>query len=433
MARPFLIDFVLPLVKGGALHVGRPLGMRALERIARAAPIAPDPDVTDEPAAASRPAPSPADLRAGSELARARRSQISRLLPYADEPPLDWTSLRLGAAVHNLLALGHPEIAGRGLESRQERIAAAALELASVGAPTSMVDAVNRHSLLARLPDIARSDRTVHFWVGRRTFVGRVPPRRLTALPKLRNVRVDLVRRAWLREIGIPGPGRAAFLALNIASPLGEALDPLRLDPPMSWSRILPVLRFPELCRAVAGRALELGVRQSGEAFADALFRFASMQEPPGGLRVTADGVRFAIRFLAHLVWLDVLFAPASAAGSSSPSASSPFSSSFSSPSSSSSSSSSWSPSAFSPLSADSTADAGLDLPTVLVAAHRTSDALVWPPDVPRDGDLGRAFQVRLDAMAARVHQHRPPRLDAALSIAELAAARPTSPSISTR
>ena len=27
-------------------------------------------------------------------------------------------------------------------------------------------EAVNRHSLLARLPEIVRVDRTVHFWLG---------------------------------------------------------------------------------------------------------------------------------------------------------------------------------------------------------------------------------------------------------------------------
>jgi hypothetical protein len=44
-------------------------------------------------------------------------------------------------------------------------------------------------------------------WLGRQAFVGRVPPRRVTALPVLRRVRVEVVKRAWLREIGIPSLG----------------------------------------------------------------------------------------------------------------------------------------------------------------------------------------------------------------------------------
>jgi hypothetical protein len=301
------------------------------------------------------------------ELSRQRRQRIAELLPVAAAPPLDEVTLRLGAAAHNLLALGHPEIVGRGAEARQERIAAAATVLASAGPPRSVGEAVSRHSLLARLPEIVRSDRTVHFWVGRRSFVGRVPPRRITALPKLRSVRVELVRRTWLREIGIPAVGRAAFLALNLASPLGEALDPLRLEPPLAWSRILSVLRFPALCRAVVGRALDLGVGLAGEAFADALFRFASLQEPAGGMVASAEALRFAIRFLAHLIWVDLLF--------------------------------------------------GAPAP----AEARTAPELVWPPDLPRSGDLGRAFAARLDAMAARVAAHSPARLDVALGIAVLA------------
>ncbi len=392
MARRFASEFLLPLVKGGALHVGRPLGPRAVERIGVgllgvgvggcAAGAA-----ENSAAAAELPAVERQALR---ELAGYRRQRIAELLPAVEAPVLDVVDLRLGAAIHNLLALGHPEIAGRGVEWRQDRIAAAATTLAGAGAPRSVGEAVNRHSLLARLPEIVRSDRTVHFWVGRRTFIGRVPPKRITALPKLRNVHVDLVRRGWLREVGIPAVGRPAFLALNLASPLGEALDPLRLEPPLAWSRVLAVLRFPALCRAVAGRALDLGVRRAGEAFADALFRFASLQEPTGGVLATGEALRFAIRFLAHLVWLDLLFGErARDAG------------------------------------ADPSADFGVELPVVLVAARRTSEDLVWPHDLPRDGDLGRAFASRLDAMAARVAAQSPPRFESALGIAELASESP--------
>jgi hypothetical protein len=397
MARRFVSEFLLPLVKGGALHVGRPLGTRAVERIgttlfaARVEPGAEGAEGAEsgemgelaEPVGAALPL---SERQALVELARYRRQRIAELLPTTRSPPIDEVTLRLGAAVHNLLALGHPEIAGRGFEGRQERIAAAATTLAGAGPPRSVLEAVNRHSLLARLPEIARSDRTVHFWVGRRVFVGRVPPRRITALPRLRNVHVDLVRRGWLREIGIPAVGRAAFLALNLASPLGETLDPLRLEPPLAWSRILAVLRFPALCRAVAGRALELGVQRAGEAYADALFRFASLQEPPGGVPATGEALRFAIRFLAHLVWLDLLFGSRSGAASAEPAA-----------------------------------DFGIDLPVVLVAAQRRSEDLVWPSDLPRDGDLGRAFASRLELMAGKVGAQNPPRFESALGIAALA------------
>ena len=157
---------------------------------------------------------------------------------------------------------------------------------------------MNRHSLLARLPEIVRVDRTVHFWLGQQTFVGRRPPPRVTALPALRRVRIEATSRSWLREIGIPVVGRQAFLALNVASPLGEALDPLRLDPPIAWGRILPVLRVSRRWRASSpGRRSAIGVERAGDALADALYRFASFHDPPAGRRRVArsGGVRGAV------------------------------------------------------------------------------------------------------------------------------------------
>jgi len=268
-----------------------------------------------------------------------------------------------------------------------------------VGAPRSASEAVNRHSLLARLPEIVRVDRTVHFWLGRQTFVGRRVPPRVTALPTLRRVRVEQTSRSWLREIGIPVVGRQAFLALNVASPLGEALDPLRLEPPIAWGRILPVLRFPTLARVVAGQAVAIGVDRSGDALADALYRFASFHDPPPGqpgIDASPEAIAFALRFLAHVVWLDVLFGT----------------------------------SAERPESADidRSLEPGVDLAVMLTAASRTARTLVWPADVADSGDLADAFKARLDALAKRAHIHGMPRYSAAVGIAELAAAPTTSP-----
>ena len=256
--RRFVSDFLLPLVRGGALRIGRPLAPEVIEDAMRELPLV--------------------DRDAIEELGRQRRTVAARHLPSATVPPFDDTSLRLGAALHNLLALGHPALAIPLSGPRQERIAAAALELASAGTPASATEAVHRHSLLARVSEIVRVDRTVHFWLGRQSFVGRTPPRRVTALPGLRRVRIEHQSRGWLREIGIPLVGRRAFLALNVASPLGEAIDPLRLDPPVAWGRILPALRFPMIARVVAGRAVEIGVDRAGDALADALYRFAGFQ-----------------------------------------------------------------------------------------------------------------------------------------------------------
>ena len=386
MARRFVLEFLLPLVRGGALRVGRPLGPRAVAR------------VTEAVARATRD-PTDDEAEPIAMLGAGRRAVAGRHLPSAVAPPLDEVTVRLGAALHDLLALAHPDLAGPGIGRRQQQIASAALELASVGSPSSAREAVNRHSLLARIPEIVRVDRTVRFWLGHQTFVGRTPPGRIMALPSLRRVRVDRASRSWLREIGIPAVGRRAFLALNVASPLGEALDPLRLDPPLGWGRILPVLRFPPVARAVAGAAVEIGVDRAGDALAGALYRFAGMHDPPFGLPASEESVAFALRFLAHLVWLDVLYGvdPDRARAAR-------------------------------PAQVGVGPELGLELAVVVTAAARTRRSLVWPDDVPATSDLGQAFGARLEAIGARATAAGSPRLAAALSIADFAAAPVTRP-----
>ena len=368
--RPFVSDFLLPVVRGGPAHVGRPLGFSAVARLMRDLPLNDDGVL--------------------AKLAACRTAIATRVSPVAMPPPLDETTMRLGAALHDLLALGHPGLGG-GRSRRAERVAAAALELASIGAPPTAREAVNRHSLLARLPEIVRVDRTVHYWLGRQTYLGRKPPPRVTSMPRLRRVRIEETSRSWLREIGIPVVGRQAFLALNVASPLGEALDPLRLDPPVAWGRILPVLRFPTLARVVAGQAVVAGVDRSGDALADALYRFASFHDPPPGIDASPDAVAFALRFLAHIVWLDVLFGGRRAADKAES------------------------------TDIDHSLEPGVDLAVMMTAAARTARTLVWPADVPDSGDLADAFRSRLDALAGRAHIHGMPRYAAAAGIAELA------------
>ena len=381
--RRFVSDFLLPVVRGGAAHVSRPLGLDAVTRMLSDLPIV--------------------EGAALEQLAACRVARATRVSPVVTPPPFDETSLRLGAALHDLLALGHPELGG-SRSRRADRVAAAALELASIGAPATAREAVNRHSLLARLPEIVRVDRTVHFWLGRQTFVGRRPPPRVTSMPKLRRVRIEQTSRSWLREIGIPVVGRQAFLALNVASPLGEALDPLRLDPPVAWGRILPVLRFPALARIVAGQAVGVGIDRSGDALADALYRFASFHDPPAGVDASPEAVAFAVRFLAHIVWLDVLFEHAPEKPES--------------------------PDSDRIDRIDRTLEPGVDLAVMLTAASRTARTLVWPADIPDTGDLADAFRARLDALAKRAHIHGMPRYAAAAGIAELAAAPATRPDV---
>jgi len=352
---PFVSRFLLPLVKGGPLHVGRPLGAAAVERLrARGA----------------------GDADAAAELERHRHARARALLDGIAPPPLDEATLRLGVAVHNLLALSHPALCGRG-EARQRRIAEVTEPIADLGPPRSAEEAVRRHSVVARLPEITRTEHTVDLWLGQRHFVGRPPPARLLALPRLRRVATTSSRRLWWKEIGVPAFAQGPWVALHRASPLGEALDPLRLDPPLAWERVFPVLRFPPICRLVAGRLVEIGLEAGGGALFEALLRFSALRDVRGA--PTGPALAFAIRFLAHACWLGQLYGGGGDLG------------------------------------------AGSDMAALLGAADEVEPALVWPSDVPQDSDVGRRFGERLSQLRGRTRLRFPERYAVALGLCRLA------------
>jgi hypothetical protein len=391
VGRPFVGRFLLPLVRGGPLHVGRPLGARAIELMASAW----RPGVRRSFTSLEDMAEEDAMV----ELARLRHARARTLLAAATAPPLDETSVRLAVGLHNLLALGHPGLGAglaagvsgrqraRALEQRRAQIVDATLPLADLGPPPSAEEAIRRHSLLARMGEITRTEHTVEYWAGRRRFVGRPPPAHLLALPRLRRVATSAVRRMWFKEIGVPVCGRPLWIALHRASPLGEALDPARLDPPLAWERILPVLRFAPLARTVAGQVVELGLESAGGAMVAALLRFVALSSSAGA---TPAAVAFAIRFLAHAFWLHQLY-----------------------------------------RSSDELSPAS-DIAAVLVAAEEIAPSLIWPDDVSAGVDpaLRANLQARLARLGPAVRSRAPDRYQLALTICRFAAPGGRGPAI---
>src|SRR4051812_20151288 len=114
----FVADFLLPLVTGGPLRVGQPIGPRRLAGMIRASGHEYPERLAD--------------------LASARQQRARLLLPDLPAPPLDETTIRLGAAVHNLLALGplspRPRLAAR--------VVAATEAFAALGSPATAEEAV---------------------------------------------------------------------------------------------------------------------------------------------------------------------------------------------------------------------------------------------------------------------------------------------------
>lgn len=294
-ARPLLRDFLLPLVTGGPVTVGRPISPRELSALRAGAAVR-------EPEPAAR-------------LASARQKVMRRFLPAAGPPAIDAAALAIGAAWHNLLLLNHPDLTGAEQVASRARIARMSCDMLDDLAPRDETDLVARHSLVARADELVQTELTVHYWLGERRFVGRPPPPSLVLLPRWRRVSIESAHKSWRRDVGVPAEGRALWSALQNVSPLGEALDPLRLDPPVSWPRLLPVLKYPSLARRVAERALEVGAAAAAEALAAALFRWASVPSPresgesewppSRGRAGEPAGFAFAVAFIAHLLWLE--------------------------------------------------------------------------------------------------------------------------------
>ena len=377
MSRDLVADVLLPLVVGGELHVGRPWSAAAVESLTGGRLLREG--VTSRESEAIR------RFRA-ARLGRVRvlfGDRVAAEVRAADEATQapDAVTLRLGAAVHNLFALSHPSWGQKaGRERWQAGVIAEALALASVGPPASPAEAARRHVLLGGLPGVGRMDALVRYWLGQRAFIGQRPPPRLLSWPRARRVKVETTRRSWLREVGVPPAARPVMLALATASPLDEASDPLRLDPPFCWSRVLPVLRFPVLGRWVAQRLLAPGFEKVGAVLADALLRFALVQEPDAPLAASPGAVAVALKFLAHLAWLDLLFREDDA-GKDDPESRDDRRSS----------------------GGPSSAGGSFALEALLVAAAVERPSLLWPPDVKQHTPEATRMQAQIAAWQFRL------------------------------
>jgi hypothetical protein len=201
----------------------------------------------------------------------------------------------------------------------------------------------------------------------------------MRALARVSAMPVTSRRRGWWKEIGFPTCADGAVEELLCACPLLEAMDPLRLHPPLSWRRILPVLRFPALGRVVAGRVLELGSEAAGSALVMALLRFGSAGETDAA-QGSAKEIAFAIRFLAHVHWLHQLFGVGGQPA------------------------------------------AGSDFAALLAAAADVEPRLLWPPDIVRDSGPGLQFTQTLQRLRAETPACVPNRYRALRALCVLAA-----------
>ncbi|HEY1958397.1 MAG TPA: hypothetical protein VGH28_22425 [Polyangiaceae bacterium] len=228
-------DLMAPLVVGGELRPGRPIGGK------NALALGPFTDTIDK------------ELLAHVDLGRVRVAR--RLAPVdrlAAPTAADWA---LAAVLHDLVQCAHPDLRVRP-SSRLLQIATMTAD--RVAGPASVGEALARHAWFSRALEITRTDTEVSFWVGKRTFLGQDPPSRLLAWPDLRRVHVDKSPRPLLELPGAGGHVDAPTFGAGVSAwlkktPLTDLATCVRAAPAFTWSQ--ETLR---LISTRAGRTLAL-------------------------------------------------------------------------------------------------------------------------------------------------------------------------------
>lgn len=235
-------EFMAPLVLGGAMRTHRAVGSKVALAIGEQR-VAGD-----------------AELVSHVVLARVRRARgLVAIDRFDDATPTEWA---LACALHDVVHAGHP-----GFDAMFKRASASKLldmverTLERTPPPTSLRDAVSRHTWFSRLFEIARTDTDVAWWVGSSHFKGVEPPSRLMAWPELRRVNVTRTPRALM---DLPAAG-AAIDAATMArvvraflsrTPLTDLATCARTSPPFAWSAPTLALAATRGGRTLATRAL---------------------------------------------------------------------------------------------------------------------------------------------------------------------------------
>jgi hypothetical protein len=253
--------FMAPLVLGGAMEPGRPLGGKTALALANA-------EMTG--------AGVPLDAERAS-LVQLARVRVARRLAPVDRvgslAPADWI---LGAALHDLVQATHPDLPGTFRKSAPGRLLEIILKTLECAPPCpTLRDALARHTWFARMFEITRVDAVVSWWVGSRRFLGTDPPSRLLTWPELRRVHVERTPRALMDLPAAGGsldPDLFAMVtrALLAKTPLTDFASCHRAAPVFLWSADTLALVATPVGRTLALRAMS---RQPSDAVDAALGR----------------------------------------------------------------------------------------------------------------------------------------------------------------
>src|SRR5262249_34973852 len=159
--------------------------------------------------------------------------------------------------LYDALFLTHPAAAHFGPRDRA-RVAAFAQACLELPPASERIAVLARHTLLANLFRIARTDRHVGFWVGARDFRGCEPPRRLVRWPNVRRVQVEARRIHWVPDGGIDATVRKLVTSVLACSPLSRLVADAPRGWPIDLGAVAPYLADLEVARYAAYAQLSL-------------------------------------------------------------------------------------------------------------------------------------------------------------------------------
>jgi hypothetical protein len=250
---PLFESFLAPLVLGGSMLPGRPIGGRRALAIGDGR------------------APSNAALLSLTELARIRVARRLAPIDALDPAPSahEWT---LAAVLHDLVQATHPGFDAAFRRSGPRRILDVIEKtLERIAPPATVGEALSRHTWYSRTFELARTDTELKWWTGSERFLGTDPPKRLTAWPELRRVvqtrtprplmdlptsgaAVDVQRFGWMVE------------AVLRKTPLTDLATIDRTSPPFVWSHENLALLATRAGRTMTTRALAPLARRTVDA-----------------------------------------------------------------------------------------------------------------------------------------------------------------------
>lgn len=239
VANALFEGFLAPIVLGGALVPGRPIGAKA------ALSLTDDQMITD--------------FEKASLVSLGRVRVGRKLVPIDRVEGISGAQWALGAALHDLVQSTHPDLSGLFRSNAPRRVLDLVdAVLARVPGPATAREALDRHTLFSRVLDIVRTDTKVSWWVGSATYLGADPPARVTAWRTVRRVRLETTPRPLLDlpTAGGPAPPERFVGALEVF------LHRTPLTDLATCCRKAPVLRFSDetlgLIASRAGRTMVL-------------------------------------------------------------------------------------------------------------------------------------------------------------------------------